>query len=75
MNYSFGNNMQYMQQDYNKPQNNQAGGDMFNSPWNNFGRSNFLEANNELREQRARDVDEADYAQGVQQYRAARKGA
>jgi hypothetical protein len=45
MNYSFGNNMQYMQQDYNKPQNNQAGGDMFNSPWNNFGRSNFLEAN------------------------------
>ncbi|KAJ3639053.1 hypothetical protein Zmor_008710 [Zophobas morio] len=39
MSYPFGGNVNYMQ-DYK--QSNQAGGDMFNSPWNNFGRS-FLE--------------------------------
>lgn len=44
MNYSFSNNMPY-RQDYNKQGNHGGGGDRFNSPWNNFGRTNFLEGN------------------------------
>ncbi|XP_015832940.2 nonsense-mediated mRNA decay factor SMG7 isoform X1 [Tribolium castaneum] len=44
VNYPFSNNMPYVP-DYNKTQNNQAAGDMFNSPWNTFGRTNLLESN------------------------------
>lgn len=46
-NFPFNNSIPFMQQpDFNKSQPNQAGGDMFNMPWNNFGpRNNFMEPN------------------------------
>lgn len=47
MNFPFNNSLPFMQQpDFNKSQPNQAGGDMFNMPWNNFGpRNNFMDPN------------------------------
>lgn len=47
MNFPFNSSLPFMQQpDFNKSQQNQAGGDMFSLPWNNFGpRGNYMEPN------------------------------